>query len=244
MQGVERVVVVQDVADVQLVDLRDGADVAGDDAVDLVVRLAVQVEDVAEFHGLLRMADDDLGLAGHDAAVDAEDRQLPDEWIGRDLEDVGDRLAGDVLGVGKRLDDVFVVADHHRPGVALERAGEPARDELEQFRHADAAVRVDEQHRHDVPFIEAALERVVQGGIVGLVPAEVRLHEVFVALDDLVEDRLVGGRHVEDVGGALIVEQALHDGFATVRGQIHGLALGAESCLDARDEAFEPGFGR
>ena len=64
VDAVQRVVVVQHVVGVDLLDLRDRADVAGDDLVGLLVLLALQVEDVAELDRLLVVADEDLRLPG------------------------------------------------------------------------------------------------------------------------------------------------------------------------------------
>lgn len=88
MHAVQRVIVVQHVVGVDFFDLGDGADVAGDDLVGFLVILPLQVKDVAEFHGLFVVADEDLRVAAAPALVHAEQREFADKRIGRHLEDV------------------------------------------------------------------------------------------------------------------------------------------------------------
>ena len=57
-------------------------------SVGLVVILALQVKHVAELDRLFVVADEDLRLPAALALVNAEDRQLADERIGRHLEHV------------------------------------------------------------------------------------------------------------------------------------------------------------
>ena len=84
--------VVQHGVEVDLVDLRDRADVAGDRLRDLDVLLALQLEQVRDLDRLARVADEELRAGLHRALVDAEDAELADERIDRHLEDVRDHV--------------------------------------------------------------------------------------------------------------------------------------------------------
>ena len=64
VHAVERVIVVQHVVGVDVLDLGHRADVAGDDLVGFLVLLALQMEDVAELDRLFVVADEDLRLPG------------------------------------------------------------------------------------------------------------------------------------------------------------------------------------
>ena len=82
--------VVQHGVEVQLVDLRHGADVAGHGLRDLDVLLALQLEQVRDLDGLAGVADEQLRAGLHRALVHAEDAELADERVDRDLEHVRD----------------------------------------------------------------------------------------------------------------------------------------------------------
>ena len=62
VDAVELVAVVEDAVEVDLLDLGDGADVAGAELVDLVVLLALELEQVADAERLLVVVDEELGL--------------------------------------------------------------------------------------------------------------------------------------------------------------------------------------
>ena len=97
--------IVQHGVEVQLVDLRHGADVTRDRLRDLRVILALQLVEVRDLDRLARVADEELRARAHRPLVHAEDAELADERIDGDLEDVGDdvlrRVRGDrdALGV-------------------------------------------------------------------------------------------------------------------------------------------------
>ena len=73
--------VVQHGVEVQLVDLRDGADVARDAGGHLGVLLAQQAEEMRHLEGLARIADEQLAAVTHGALVNAEEAELADEGI-------------------------------------------------------------------------------------------------------------------------------------------------------------------
>ena len=80
--------VVQHGVEMQLVDLRHGADVAGDRLRDLGVILALQLVEMRHLDRLARVADEQLRAGAHRALVNAEDAELADERIDGDLEHV------------------------------------------------------------------------------------------------------------------------------------------------------------
>jgi hypothetical protein len=83
-----------------------------------------------------------------------------------------------------------------------------------------------------VGFVHRHLERGVEGGVVGFFAAEIFLHEVFVHLDDLIEDGGVASLHGVEIGFAIGIEQAFDDGFAAAAGEIDREAFGAEGGAD------------
>ena len=84
--------VVQHAVEVDLVDLRDGRDVARHRAVDLDVLAALQHEQVPDLERLAAVADEELRVARHRALVHAEDAELADERIDHDLEHVREHV--------------------------------------------------------------------------------------------------------------------------------------------------------
>ena len=97
VNAVQRVVIVQHIVGVDVLDLRHRADVAGDDLRDLAVLLALEMKDVPQLDRLLVMPDEDLRLPGDLPLVHAEDRELADERVGGDLEHVREQGAVAVL---------------------------------------------------------------------------------------------------------------------------------------------------
>jgi hypothetical protein len=82
--------VVQHGVEVDVVDARDGEDVAGHALVDLVQLGAVYPIQVIDLERLARVADEQLRVRRDPALVDAEDADLAAERVVDDLEDVGD----------------------------------------------------------------------------------------------------------------------------------------------------------
>jgi hypothetical protein len=70
--------VVQDGVEFHLVDLRDGADVAGHERIDLHVFLALELEEVPDLEGALAVADEELRVLADRALVHAEHSDLAD----------------------------------------------------------------------------------------------------------------------------------------------------------------------
>ena len=97
--------VVQDVVELDLVDLGDGADVARDRLVHFDLRLAAQQVEVAGLDRLAALADVELRARRDAALVHAEHREAADVGIDLDLEHVRERVLARIghrlqLGVG------------------------------------------------------------------------------------------------------------------------------------------------
>src|SRR5690606_20630042 len=71
---------------------------------------------------------------------------------------------------------------------------------------------------------------------------EIFFHEVFVHLDDLVENGGMAALHSVEIRFAGGVEQAFHDGLSAAGGEVDRKAFGAEGFADVVDEGFEVDF--
>ena len=78
----------------------------------------------------------------------------------------------------------------------------------------------------------------VQRGVIRLFAAEVFLHQVFVHLDDLIENGGVAALDGVEIGFAFGVEQAFDDRLAAAGGQIDRQAFGAEGVADLARRAL------
>ena len=172
-----------------LVDLRHGADVARHGLGDLDVLLALQLEEVRELDRLARVADEQLCAGPHRALVHAEDAELADERVDRDLEDVREDVLRRVRADRHALGGLaFALQERRR--VALGRVRREARQHVEQFGDAGAGLGRAEADRHQVVLAQRLLERIVQllGVQQFLALLEVERHQLLVDLDDLVDD--------------------------------------------------------
>ena len=116
-------VVADRVADVQILDLGDGDDVAGDGLVDRLLRLALHEEQAAAARRFAGAQIEERLLAVDLAGKDAEEAQVADELVGQRLEDLADELADsvgsivDLVGlVAGALDGRALLALHRRQG--------------------------------------------------------------------------------------------------------------------------------
>ena len=91
----------QRVAGDDVLELGDGADVAGDEVAGGLALLAHGLEDLAEALLVTVAGDDDLGVAAHGALEDAEHVDVTAERVGERLEDEGD---GRLRGIAVELD--------------------------------------------------------------------------------------------------------------------------------------------
>ena len=94
--------VVQHVVELDLVDLGDGADVAGQGLAHLGLRLSAQHVEVPGLDRLPAVADEELPARGEPALVHAEHGEAPDVRIDLDLEYVRERVLRSV-GLGAQL---------------------------------------------------------------------------------------------------------------------------------------------
>ena len=157
--------VVQHGVEVDLVDLGDRARCRpAARCAHLDVVLALQHEQVADLERLAAVADVELAVARDRALVHAEDAQLADERVDRDLEHVRQHVL-------RRVGRGRASARRRRPrrrrksgGLASVGFGQQLDDHVEQLGHAGAGARRDEAHRDQVAFAQRLLERRVQLG--------------------------------------------------------------------------------
>ena len=124
-----------------------GGDVAGANLLDLLAMVRVHLEQAADALALALGGVVDVGAAAQHAAVDAEERELADEGIGRDLEgerreglavagvahDRGLALGGcafDRRAVERRREEVDDRVEHRLDALVLQRRAAEDRDEL------------------------------------------------------------------------------------------------------------------
>ena len=153
--------VVQHGVEMDLVDLGHRADVARHRLRDLDVILALQLEQVRELDRLARVAHEQLRARPHRALVHAEDAELADERIDRDLEHVRDDVLRRIRAHGDALGRVaFALQERRR--IAFGRVRREPRQHVQQLRDARAGLGRAETDRHEVVLAQRLLERIVQ----------------------------------------------------------------------------------
>ena len=226
------VAVVQHRVEVQVVDLGDRGDVAGNRLRDLDVVLALELEQVPDLERLLAVVDEQLRVLLHRALVDAEDAELADEGIVDDLEHVGDDVrlpdrAAATIGcavVAAALDEGRRIGLRRDAGTAVSAMSSssftptPVRAETKQIGTRWPS------RRH---CSKASCSSWPGQAVLAVV--EVMVHHRFVDLDDLVDDLLVpvGDRAEVAVAGWLLPKQSTTR-LAAVGGQVDRQALRAE----------------
>ena len=113
---------------------------------------------------------------------------LADVRVDRDLEDMGQHMAGRV-GVGCDRLRLGALALEELRRVAFGGVGQQLVDDVQQFGHAGAGARRDEAHRDQVPFAQRLLQRRMQLGGVDVAVVEVAVDERGIDLDDLLDQR-------------------------------------------------------
>jgi hypothetical protein len=227
----------------QLVDARHRAQVAGHRELGLDRVLALHAQQVGDLEGLAAVADVELRVGRDLALMHPEQAELAAVGVVGDLEDMGDDVA---LGIERDLDRL------RRRALALEEGGHVGfggvggelAEDVEQLAHAGAAARGDEAHRHQVALAQGLLEGGVELlGVERLALLEVLRHQRLVELDDLVDDRVVGGRGAGEGGGGAAVrrEEAVDDAAAVGCGQVDRQALAAEGGGDGVHQRAEVG---
>ncbi len=132
--------IVQDRVEMDLLDLRNRGDIAGDCLFDLEVFLALELEQMADLECLFAVVDEQLGVLAHGALVDAEDRQLADERVIDDLEYIRDHVLLRIR-FGKQGFRTRAAAFGERGRIAFARVGQEPGGESEQFLHTGATAR-------------------------------------------------------------------------------------------------------
>ena len=122
--------------------------------------------------------------------------------------------------------------------VAFGGRGQQVLEHVEQLAHAGPGARRGEADRHQVPFPQRLLEGLVQLLGVDVALFEVALHELFVDLDHLVDQRAMRVGHGGEVRFAARIEETVHDLTAAAGRQVDGQAFLAEGFLDL---AQQPG---
>ncbi len=234
--------VVQHGVEVQLVDLGDGADVARHTLRHLDVLLALQHEEVADLERLAAVADVELAVLRDGALVDAEHAHAADVRVDRDLEDMGQHMAGRVGGGLDRL-RLGALALEELRRVAFGGVGQQLVDDVQQLGHAGAGARRDEAHGDQVPLAQRLLERRMKLGGIDVAVVEVAVDERGIDLHDLLHERPVGRVDRGEVGAALAVEEAVDDASAAVRGQVQRKAFTSERGLDRGQQAGQVSGG-
>ena len=134
--------VVQDVIELDLVDLGDGADVAGESLLHFGLRFSAQHVEVPRLDWLAALADIKLHVRSEPPLVHAEDGDAADVRIDLDLEDMPERV---LAGIGnrsqlRRLATIRGRAHVYRR-ISLGRIRQQLDDDLEQLGDSRAALR-------------------------------------------------------------------------------------------------------
>jgi len=128
--------------------------------------------------------------------MDAEDTNLAQVGVGDHLENVCQHvLAGIRLGL-KRLGLVARLTLVERRSIAFGRVRRQRGEHVQQFLDAGTSLGRGKQDGNQVAFAQRLFKRRMQGGgaRIGAI-FEVLGEQVFVLLDDLVDQRPMGGRH-------------------------------------------------
>ena len=231
--------IVQHAIEFDLLHLGDGADIARHEFIDLKVILALQLVQVANLERSLAVADIELRILAHSALMDAEDTNLAHVGVGDDLEYVRQHMFAGIglgmKGLGIRIAKLALV---ERRCVTLGRIGRQGRQDVHQLVDTGAGPGRDEQDRHQMPFAQCLLERRMQlarrrlGAIL-----EIAGQQVFIFLDQLVDQLAMGMRHVVEIRVTRVVLQNLDHVDAIMGRQVEQFALVAEALANVGDQA-------
>ncbi len=229
-------VVVQHGIKVQLLDLGDGAELAGQGLLDLHMFLALQPQEMADAKGLARMAHQQLGILAQSALMHAQHAHLAQIGVGHDLEHMGQHMG---LGLGQGLQGqgfgTFAAQELRR--VALAWMGQQALDDVQQFGHAGAALGRGKADGDQMPLAKGLLQRRMQFARVHIALAEVALHKGRVHLHHLLHQGLVGQAHRAEVAGAHDIEEAVQHAAGALGGQVQGQAFAAKGFAQLGQQA-------
>ncbi|CAG9274992.1 hypothetical protein PUN4_940040 [Paraburkholderia unamae] len=230
--------VVQHGVEGDVVGLGHRADIARPGALHLHMLLALQHEQMRDLERLPRVADIKLAVARDGALMNAKHGHLADIRVHHDLEHVREHvLVGVRLGAHGFLAFLAVDFAIEQRRVAFGHVGQQPHEHVEQLRDARTCRRGGEAHRHQMPFAQRALERLVQLlGADRFALFEIQLHQLGIELDHLVDERVVRRFHRMEIGLAGGVEKAVHHIAAALCGQVDRQAGLAEGLLDLREQ--------
>ena len=182
------------IRDVEIVELGDGNDIAGDGFGDLFLLFSLHHVDVACLGGLAAAEVDNGRVVGQPAAQDSQIAQLTHELVVDRLEDLRDQ--GALLG---RKDFLFgAIGRFAARAEAVDIGGRETAggDQVEQLLEAQFFARADAQDGHELALRDRVVRspsELVRGDRFAF---EVAHHQFFVELDDLLDDHAIGFRRV------------------------------------------------
>ena len=153
--------IVQHAVEGKLIDLGHGADVTGYSRLDLVVILALNLEQVADLEGFSALADKELTVFGDGSLVNPEDRQLADKGIDGDLKNMRKHVLGRI-GLDDDTLAALIGTAHERRRISFGRIRHQPGDDLQQLRNARAILAGSETDGHQVSLAKSLLEGIVQ----------------------------------------------------------------------------------
>ena len=227
--------VVQHGVEMDLVHLRDRADVARHERIGFDELLALQQIGMAHLERLAAVADEKLGVARDRALVHAKDADLAHERVDHDFEDVREHVLRRIRRRVNRLGGgAFALQKLRR--VAFGGIRHQLHEHVEQLGDARAGARRNEADRHEVALAQRLFEGRVQFGRAHFALLEVLRHQLFVDFDDLVDQRLVRFLDGGEIRLARRIEEAVDDALSAVRRQVDRQAFLAEGSLDLGDQ--------
>ncbi|MCY1294133.1 hypothetical protein D9M68_575610 [compost metagenome] len=150
--------VVQHHVVLQLIDLAQRAEVAGDQLRHFLVLLALHAQQVTDLERLAPFAGEQLHLPSQRALVHAEHAHAADEGVDRHLEHVRQHMRLRVGGGTEVAGLAAVVGDMEQRRIALGGVGGQTGKHVQQFIHTGAATRGNETQRNQMPFAQRPLE--------------------------------------------------------------------------------------
>ena len=225
------------VGDMEVVELGDGHDVAGDRHGDFFLLLALKDVDVPRLGRLAAAQVDERRVGGQLTGQDPQVAELTHELVVDGLEDLGDERA--VLGGEDLLLRAVGLGRPRAEAMDVGRAQAAVGDQIEQLAQAKVLAGADAEHGHELPLSD----RVVGGPaqLVGLdrLTLQVAHHQVLVELDDLLDDHAIRLGGSQRAAGRVLVVRLDHVDDAGEAGaladrHVERHALGAEGLADRR----------
>jgi hypothetical protein len=228
---------VDDLANLEIVDLGDGDDVACvGHRIHLGVVAPLHLEQVARLEGPAIVAAHEGALAVQGPLQHPDGGQLAEVGIGRDLEDVPQEG-----GVG-------ITGDLHQPRRAAHaararvgRAGGLLDEDVEEIVHAHLGGGGGEQDGDDVAAIHRLHEAAAQAVEIERLAREVALERLVVHLHRRLQDLPVHLCRRAEIRLARVAVEAVDHVGAALRRQVDAVELGAEGGLELGHQGRQPG---